>query len=197
MKLTRSFLVDCFILALIWAVTPALATSNRNKRPALKLVVAQYKPGSTLTNDQLFNGFGCSGMNRSPELSWVNAPADTQSFAVTLYDPDSPTGSGWWHWGVFNIAPTVSKLEAGAGSTAPDKLPEGAAQSRSDFGQPGYGGACPPVGDKPHRYIFTVYALKVPRIDLMSDASGAMLGFYLHQYTLKKASITLKYGRKR
>ena len=154
------------------------------------------KPGGTLTEQQVFNGFGCSGANLSPELSWANAPTGTKSFAVMLYDPDAPTGSGWWHWVVYNIPATAMELARGAGSgKAP--LPEGAVQGRTDFGTPGFGGACPPPGHKPHRYIFTVYALKTDKLDVPPDASPAMIGYMSNANSLGKASFTAMYGRKK
>lgn len=169
--------------------------SKPQKAAVFKISSPALKAGGVMPMDHVFNSFGCEGKNISPELNWQNAPKDTQSFAITMYDPDAPTGSGWWHWSVFNISPNVNQLKAGAGNSV-DQLPEGSAQARTDFGKPGYGGPCPPVGDKPHRYYFTVHALKVPRIDLTADASGAMLGYYLNQNTIKKATIMVKYGRK-
>ena len=153
------------------------------------------KEQGKITEEHVYNGFGCSGKNVSPELQWSNAPKETKSFAVTVYDPDAPTGSGWWHWLIFNIAPTVNKLPAGAGKPGSKDAPAGSVQSVTDFGQGGYGGPCPPAGDKPHRYIFTVYALKLDQIPLKNDASGAMVGFYVNQNALAKASLTALYGR--
>ena len=152
------------------------------------------KPGSTLTKAQVFNGFGCTGDNISPELKWSGAPAGTKSFAVTVYDPDAPTGSGWWHWVVINLPGDSTGLVEGAG-TAVGKLPAGAVQGRTDFGSPGFGGACPPQGDKPHRYIFTVYALKVDKLDVPADATAALIGYMLNANKLATASFTAKYGR--
>lgn len=151
--------------------------------------------GKPLPNAQVFNGFGCTGANVSPRLQWTGAPAGTKSFAVTVYDPDAPTGSGWWHWVVFNIPATTTELEAGAGEAAGSKAPRGAVQSMTDFGAPGFGGACPPPGDKPHRYIFTVHALKVDSLPLDAKAPGAMVGYYLGQNTIAKASFTRTFGR--
>jgi len=139
------------------------------------------KPGGALSSAQVFNGMGCTGNNISPALQWKNAPSGTKSFAVTLYDPDAPTGSGWW--------------PEHAGDATGQLLPAGAAQGRTDFGTPGFGGACPPVGDKPHRYILTVYALKSEKIDVPADSTAAMVGFMLHANELAKASITAHYGR--
>ena len=152
------------------------------------------KPGSTLTQAQVFNGFGCSGQNISPELRWSGAPAGTKSFAVTLYDPDAPTGSGWWHWVVINLPADSTGLVEGAGSSA-GKLPAGAVQGRTDFGSAGFGGACPPEGAKPHRYIFTVFALKTDKIDVPADATAALIGFMVNANKLDSATFTAKYGR--
>jgi phosphatidylethanolamine-binding protein (PEBP) family uncharacterized protein len=149
---------------------PALAGEFAVTSPSLS-------DGATIGNKHVFAGFGCTGDNRSPALSWTGAPVEAKSFAVTVYDPDAPTGSGWWHWVVFNIP---------AGTSV---------QSVTDFGQPGFGGPCPPAGDKPHRYIFTVHALKLEKLPLETGASGAMVGFFLGQNTIAKASVTGLYGR--
>jgi Raf kinase inhibitor-like YbhB/YbcL family protein len=157
---------------------------------------ADIKPDSTIAEAQVFNGFGCDGGNVSPSLSWKNAPAGTKSFAITVYDPDAPTGSGWWHWVMFNIPASVMSLPAGSGNPANGQAPKGAVQSKTDFGKPGYGGPCPPKGDKPHRYVFTVYALKVQTIDADANASGALVGFMLNANKLGEATFTAMYGRK-
>jgi Raf kinase inhibitor-like YbhB/YbcL family protein len=162
-----------------------------------RLTSPTVKDKGTIANEHVFNGFGCSGNNTSPELRWQGAPKGTKSFAVTVYDPDAPTGSGWWHWVIFNIPPDTTSLPAGAGKAEGGDVPQGSIQSMTDFGHPGYGGPCPPAGDKPHRYVFTVYALKVDQIPLQKDASGAMVGFYLNQNKLGKATFTARYGRKK
>jgi len=154
------------------------------------------KPGSMLTEAQVFKGFGCEGKNTSPALKWSGAPQGTKSYAVTVYDPDAPTGSGWWHWVVFNIPANVTELPEGAGSADGKGLPPGAVQGRTDFGSAAFGGACPPAGDKPHRYIFTVHALKTDKIEVPADASAALVGFMLNANRLGKASFEAKYGRK-
>jgi Raf kinase inhibitor-like YbhB/YbcL family protein len=151
--------------------------------------------GGQLSDQQVFSGFGCTGKNISPQLLWKNAPVDTKSFAITVYDPDAPTGSGWWHWVVFNIPATVTQLAADAGNPSKDLAPKGSIQSVTDYGKPGFGGACPPVGDKPHRYIFTVYALKVEKLELDNTSPPAMVGYYLNQNALAKASLISYYGR--
>jgi len=151
--------------------------------------------GGQLTRDQVFAGFGCTGSNISPALRWQDAPAGTRSFAITVYDPDAPTGSGWWHWVVFNIPASVSHLPADAGNPARGLAPQGSIQSITDYGKPGFGGACPPVGDRPHRYVFTVYALKVEKLELDSTAPPAMVGYYLNQNALAKSSLISYFGR--
>ncbi|MFZ5564978.1 MAG: YbhB/YbcL family Raf kinase inhibitor-like protein [Thermodesulfobacteriota bacterium] len=148
-----------------------------------------------LTQDQVYSGFGCSGKNISPALSWTDAPAGTKSFAVTMYDPDAPTGSGWWHWIIFNIPADVRALPSDAGNPGKKLAPAGSVQSLTDFGAPGFGGACPPPGDKPHRYIFTVHALNVEKLDLDAKTPPAMAGFTLNQHTIAKASLMAYYGR--
>ena len=153
------------------------------------------KPGAMLANTYVFNAFGCSGENKSPALKWSGAPKDTKSFALTVYDPDAPTGSGWWHWVVFNIPASATQLPEGAGSADGKGLPPGSVQGRTDFGAPGFGGACPPPGDKPHRYVFSVYALKAEKLDVPGDASAALVGFMINANKLAVAKFTAHYGR--
>jgi Raf kinase inhibitor-like YbhB/YbcL family protein len=148
----------------------------------------------TFADAQVLNGFGCTGANQSPGLSWTEVPAGTQSFALTMFDPDAPTGSGWWHWIVVNIPASATTLPAGASGNQA-RMPAGAQETRTDFGKPGYGGPCPPPG-APHRYVFTLYALKVPKLDLDPQASGAMAGFMIHQNSLASATFTARYSRK-
>ncbi len=182
----RTTLLPALLLAA--ALAPAHAAGFRLESPTIK-------PGGMLTEAQVFNGFGCTGRNLSPALKWSGAPKDTKSFAVTVYDPDAPTGSGWWHWVVFNIPASVSELPEGAGAADGKGLPAGAVQGRTDFGAPGFGGACPPKGDKPHRYVFTVHALKTEKIEVPADASAALVGFMLNANRLGKASFEARYGR--
>ncbi len=151
----------------------------------------------TIPMAQVFNQGGCTGADRSPALSWSDAPAGTKSFAITMYDPDAPTGSGWWHWTVFNIPPTVHSLPENAGAAHSSLLPPGAIEGRTDFGFSNYGGPCPPVGDPPHHYEVTVYAVKVAQLPLDNQASGALVGFMLHFNTLATARTTGLYGRSR
>ena len=128
--------------------------------------------------------------NTSPHLKWSGAPEGTKSYAVTCFDPDAPTGSGFWHWTVANLPAEVTELKTGASSGG---LPEGAVEGRTDFGTPGFGGAAPPPGHGPHRYIFTVFAVDVDQLPVTAENSGAVFGFNLHFHTLARASITATY----
>ena len=120
----------------------------------------------------------------SPHLKWSGAPEGTKSYAITCYDPDAPTGSGFWHWTVANIAADVTEIPAGG------PVPAGSVEGRTDYGPAGFGGAAPPKGHGPHRYIFTVFAVNTERLNVTPDNSGAVFGFNLHFHTLAKASIT-------
>ena len=153
------------------------------------------KPNTALTIDQVFNGFGCTGKNISPALKWSGAPVGTKSYALMVYDPDAPTGSGWWHWVVYNIPATCHELSQGAGATDSKTLPKGAMQGRTDFGTAGFGGACPPKGDKPHRYIFTLFALKTEKLDVPAGATAALVGFMVNANKLAQTSFTATYSR--
>jgi Raf kinase inhibitor-like YbhB/YbcL family protein len=157
-----------------------------------------FSDGDYLANAHILSadfGFGCQGSNQSPHLAWSGAPAGTKSFAVTCFDPDAPTGSGFWHWLMVNIPPGVTELDVGAGNPKSAKLPQGALQTRTDFGTPGYGGPCPPPGDHPHRYLFTVFAVGVERLQVTADTSAAVIGFQLHFNTLARAAIMGLYKR--
>ncbi len=151
------------------------------------------KTGRPMTKVQEYSGFGCSGDNLSPALEWKNPPAGTKSFAVTVYDPDAPTGSGWWHWIVYDIPAAATGLPAGAGVLA--NLPDGAKQGRNDYGEHKFGGACPPAGDRPHHYVFTVYALKVDKLKVPDDASAALIGYNIRANRLGLAKLTTTYSR--
>jgi Raf kinase inhibitor-like YbhB/YbcL family protein len=160
-----------------------------------KLASTDVKSGSPMAAAQVFNSLGCTGQNISPALSWSGEPAGTQSFAVTMYDPDAPTGSGWWHWTMFDIPASVNSLPAGAGDDGSKDLPAGAVEGQTDFGFSHYGGPCPPAGDHAHHYEITVYALKVAKLSLDAGASGAMVGFNLRANALATAKIVGRYGR--
>ena len=160
-----------------------------------RLESPDIKANSTIDKKFEANVFGCSGENKSPALKWSGAPKDTRSFVVTVYDPDAPTGSGFWHWFVYNIPADVTELPANAGAQGGANLPKGAAMNRIDYGVAGWGGPCPPPGDKPHRYVFTVYALKTDKLDLPPDATAAVAGFMTHASKIASATFTARYGR--
>lgn len=147
------------------------------------------------TQLQEFNGFGCSGENNSPQLSWENAPEGTKSFAVTMYDPDAPTGSGWWHWLIFDIDAKVNELKANAGNIKLKLHPKKSIQSINDYSFNGYGGPCPPKGHGFHQYVITVYALKVDTLGLKENTNPAVVGYYLNSNTIGKASLVSYYSK--
>ena len=150
--------------------------------------------GATIGNAQVFNEFGCTGGNVSPALAWSGAPADTKSFALLVHDPDAPTGSGWWHWVVYNIPAGTSSLPSGAGDPKKNLLPAGTLQGRTDYGSIAYGGPCPPPGP-PHHYHFRLYALKVAKLEVPADASAALISFNVRAQSLGVAQLTGLYGR--
>ena len=148
--------------------------------------------------EQVFNSFGCTGKNISPALAWSGAPEGTKSFALLCHDPDAPTGgAGWWHWLVLNIPASATSLEKDAGNANSMKLPAGAVHVNTDFGGPGWGGPCPPAGDKPHRYNFALHALKVEKLDIPQNATASLAGFMVNASSIGKATLTGKYGRKK
>lgn len=146
-----------------------------------------------MNSNQVFNGFGCSGKNISPQLSWSNIPTGTKSFAITMYDPDAPTGSGWWHWVVFDISKNTQEIISDASHLK--KLPKDSIQGKTDYGTNEFGGACPPKGDKFHTYITTVFALDVETLGLNKNTSSAIVGYMLNQHTIEKSSIVTYYQR--
>lgn len=148
--------------------------------------------GKQMKKAQEFNGFGCTGDDLSPQLSWSGAPAGTVAYAVFAYDPDAPTGSGWWHWQLVNIPADVTSLAAGAGKA--DKAPKGSQHIENDYGVAGFGGACPPQGHGVHHYQFTVYALS-KKLELPANASGALTGYMVKANSLGSASIEALYKR--
>ncbi|MCH9691115.1 MAG: YbhB/YbcL family Raf kinase inhibitor-like protein [Gammaproteobacteria bacterium] len=158
------------------------------------LTSSNFSSGGRVYDAQVFNGFGCNGKNVSPELSWRGAPKGTKSFALLTYDPDAPTGSGWWHWVVFNIPATVSSLPEGAGDLKAGLIPE-ATQSRTDYNSLGYGGPCPPEGDGDHRYQFKLFALNVEQLPLDENSPAAMVGFYANAHKLAETELEVKYSR--
>jgi Raf kinase inhibitor-like YbhB/YbcL family protein len=152
-------------------------------------------PQARIAEKYVLNSFGCTGGNVSPALMWTKPPVGTQSLALTVYDPDAPTGSGWWHWIVYDIPAGVSELPGGFGNSEKARLPDGTMQGRTDFGKPGWGGPCPPKGDKAHRYTFTLHALKTSKLEVPADASGALIGYMIHMNEIGRARFIAPYGR--
>lgn len=161
---------------------------------SLKLTSTDILPGKQMSSAQEFQGFGCSGGNLSPQLAWAGAPAGTEAFAILAYDPDAPTGSGWWHWQLVNIPKDVNQLAAGAGDPSKNLAPAGAYNIKNDYGVAGFGGACPPQGKGAHRYQFTVHALS-KKLELPEDASGALTGYMVLAHSLGSSTIEALYKR--
>ena len=180
---------------LVLATMTAFASAGAQAPGKFTVTSADVHQGQKIANTYVFNGMGCTGNNVSPALSWSGAPTKTRSYAITMYDPDAPTGSGWWHWVAYNIPASVTKLAAGAGDESKHLIPAGAAQGHNDGGTVGYMGPCPPAGDKAHHYHITVYALDTDKIDAPANATAAYIGFNLHAHTLAKAELTALYNR--
>lgn len=161
----------------------------------LSLSSPDIAPEKIIAEKYVLNSFGCTGGNVSPALNWKNVPPGTKSLAVTVYDPDAPTGSGWWHWVVYDIPPQLNELPSGIGNSDKPQLPGGGLQGRTDFGKPGWGGPCSRAGDKPHRYIFTLHALSTPKLNVPAAASGALIGYMIHLNEIAKTQFMARYGR--
>ena len=160
------------------------------------LASSDFKPGGTIDNKFVYKGFGCQGGNISPALSWSGAPAGTKSFALLVHDPDAPTGgAGFWHWVVYNIPADAKGIAQGTGAADGAKLPKGSVQGNTDFGAPGWGGPCPPVGHGKHHYHFTLYALKVEKLEIPAGATAALIGFMVNANSIGTARLTGLYGR--
>lgn len=177
-----SFLISCLLIA---------TTSFAQKT----FTLSSKDVGGQATITEEFNGFGCTGKNQSPQLSWSNPPGGVKSYAITVYDPDAPTGSGWWHWVVFDIPGNVHELVANAGNLTANLAPKGAIQSVTNYGAAGYGGPCPPEKHGLHQYIVTVYALKTNKLGLEASTNPAIVGYYLWNNTIAKASLVFYYQR--
>ncbi|WP_343561074.1 YbhB/YbcL family Raf kinase inhibitor-like protein [Kiloniella sp. b19] len=180
-----SLLKSVVSLPLLLSVSSALAGPFTLSSPDIA-------EGEIMPLEMEFSGFGCEGGNLSPALSWSGAPKGTKSYALTVYDPDAPTGSGWWHWFVAGIPADVHALEKG---TRAETLPSGAFQLQNDYGGRDFGGACPPEGEM-HRYQFTVHALDVEALPINENVSSALAGFMVGAHTLDSAAITAVYVRK-
>ena len=172
----------------------SLLLSTASMADNFLLSSTQIVHGELMDKAQEFEGFGCSGGNESSQLSWSNAPKGTVAFAITVYDPDAPTGSGWWHWQIVNIPSNVTSLPAGSGDQSNKLAPKGSRQINNDYGFSGFGGACPPEGHGVHRYQFTVHALS-KILELPENASGALAGYMINAHSLGSSSIEALYKR--
>jgi Raf kinase inhibitor-like YbhB/YbcL family protein len=184
--LRRSVLMGCLALASGVRADPAMFSVSS----------PDFVPGHPVPEKNVLNAYGCHGQNRSPALSWKNVPPGTKSFAVTLFDLDEhATPSGWWHWVVYDIPGSATGLPENAGAEHSTTLPAGAVQGRTDLSQDAYHGPCPAQGDPPHRYLITVYALKVAKLDVPPESTGAMVSWFAHDSMLAKATLTVRHGR--
>jgi len=161
-----------------------------------QLTSSDIGPDKPLAQDFVFSGFGCTGGNQSPALSWSGAPQGTKSYAVALFDPDAMQGRGFWHWLMVNIPASTTSLSRDAGKNDGSKLPGGAAQIRNGFRVVGYSGSCPPPADEPHGYVMSVYALKVTTLEVPADANSPTMLAAIEANSLGKASLTYHFGRK-
>ncbi len=171
-------------LSMVLSAVPAALAQG-----TFRLTSPDVAEGAPIKAEQVFNGFGCSGGNVSPALNWTGAPAGTKSFALIVHDPDAPTGvGGFTHWIVYNIPATATGFQKGS-------VPAGAVQAPTSFGAQGWGGPCPPAGDKPHRYVFTLYALNAETLTLPPTPTQALAGFTINGAKVATATLTAQYGR--
>jgi len=164
--------------------------------PSFELKSADIADGQTLATPQVSGIFGAGGTDTSPQLSWSGFPSETKSFAVTVYDPDAPTASGFWHWAVFNLPATVTDLPAGAGDGSASGFPGDAVTLANDAGLKRFIGAAPPAGHGPHRYIVAVHAVDVEKLEVPAEGTPAYLGFNLFSHAIARAVLTPIYENK-
>ncbi|MCC7253683.1 YbhB/YbcL family Raf kinase inhibitor-like protein [Hyphomicrobium sp.] len=164
------------------AVGSLVCGASSGAENTLELKSPTFEEGAPISNDHFWNEFGCSGGNKLPDLEWSKGPEGTASYAITFYDHDAPTGSGFWHWVIYDIPADVTAIKGG-------QLPAGAVEGNTDLGKPGFFGPCPPKGRK-HRYTFTVHALKAPKLEVDKSATAALTGFFIYQNTLAKGELS-------
>lgn len=162
--------------------------------PSFQLYSDDVADGQMMSENQVFDQWGMTGGNISPSLRWSGFPAETKSFAVTCFDPDAPTGSGFWHWVVLSIPASVTELETNTAGTDGSGLPAGAFHVRNDYMVKDFGGAAPPKGDSPHRYVFAVHALDVDTLGVNDEVSPAVAGFNLRFHTIARGLLIPVYG---
>jgi len=183
-------LLSCCCVLGVGIADAAPGTSLRLR--GLRLTSSELQDGGRLGPAQVYDGYGCHGDNRSPPLSFAGAPSGTRSLALTVFDPDAPTGHGWWHWLLVDLPATSTGLPADIDRSG---LPRGAIETRTDFGRPGFGGACPPAGSPPHHYVFTLYALDVATLGVSAETPPEEVSAALQAHTLERAVLTVTYGR--
>jgi Raf kinase inhibitor-like YbhB/YbcL family protein len=174
---------------LVFVAPAAFAESG-----GFRLTSSEWHDGGSVPKESVFNGSGCGGANISPEFHWSGAPSGTKSFAITIFDLDAPTDGGWWHWVIFNIPGTISELPAGAGNKESRKLPPSSVQCRNDYGEPGYGGPCPPPGSL-HRYLVRVYALNLEKLPFGSETLPGKMAKQIETHSIGGAKLMVRCGR--
>ena len=192
------------VLVLGFFVQVALAAPKQEtpfdkmpKLPSFTLTSVDLKDGQVLEQAQMSGMFGAGGQDKSPELTWKGFPKETKSFAITVYDPDAPTGSGFWHWAVMDIPATVTSLPSGAGALNSTMIPKEAVQLPNDASLGQFLGAAPPAGHGMHHYFITVYAVDVATLGIPKTATPAFLGFNLFTHALARATIVGTAERKK
>ncbi len=182
-------------LAVVIAIFVGVAACLQAYASNFTLASPDITAGQWIAKRYVYNGLGCTGQNVSPILHWSDAPKGTKSFVVTIYDPDAPTGAGWWHWIVVNIPASIQNLPRGAGDPGGKGIPKGAIQLRNDYGGYGYGGPCPPKSATPHHYEFKVFAMDVSRLPVTAKTTPKELGHLIHRHELGVAELIARYGR--
>jgi Raf kinase inhibitor-like YbhB/YbcL family protein len=184
-------LIAPFVTMLV--ATCAIAQTDTPPGESFVLESATFGSNTTLATTQVYNKSGCNGENRSPELHWKGVPGDAKSLAVTMFDPDAGGGAGWWHWLVYDIDPKTTSLAVGAGD--PPATPAGSSSGRNSFGDVGYSGPCPPRDGGTHRYVFTIYALKVEKLGLPQNPDPAYVKAALEASTILSTTLQAQYER--